>query len=67
MRYFIISVLLLLVAVGIHRIVLHSTPDRSRESGLRRVEQENPPVKQSQEEKTSFDIQREGRNVPPRK
>ncbi len=64
MRYLIISIVFILTVVGVHRLIVSNSTDVSREAGLRRTPVEN--VRQSQEEKTSFDIQRNNRNEVPR-
>lgn len=66
MKYFILSVLILIAIAGIHTVVSNYSPDMAKESGLKRDVNVEQTKKQAEEEKSSFDIQRENRNNVPR-
>lgn len=67
MRYFIISVLIILTVFGVHWLTVKQSPDNSVESGIHRdAPSTDATHKQSQEDKSVFEAQKDGRNNVPR-
>lgn len=65
MKYLLFAILFILAVSGVHFVIVKLSPDRSVESGLKRVQTEDQSI-QAEEDNSVWDVQRNNNNNVPR-